>query len=116
MFTSALEVAKFEHAKLKTVSGIRGSIKRALKEGSQPGSFRATFEDKILMSDIVICRLWVPVPPQKFYNPVLSLLAPATEAKKVRGEEQREEGSEEKEGLDDIQGGDSLLSSHIRPS
>lgn len=73
MFNSALEVAKFEGAKIKTVSGIRGQIKKALKDG-EAGRFRASFEDKILMSDIVICRLWVPVEPKQFYNPVTSLL------------------------------------------
>merc|ERR1712100_348801 len=34
----------------------------------------AKFEDKILMSDIVFLRSWYPVHPQKFYNPVTSLL------------------------------------------
>lgn len=74
MFNSALEVTKFEGAILRTVSGIRGKIKKPTKEPE--GSFRATFEDKILMSDIVFLKAWHPVQPHKYYNPVFSALIP----------------------------------------
>ncbi|MCJ1439260.1 Glycoside hydrolase 2 (Mannanase, beta-galactosidase) [Xylographa pallens] len=72
MFSTALEIAKFEGASIRTVSGIRGQIKRALSKPD--GHFRATFEDKILMSDIVFLRAWYPVKPHRFYNPVTNLL------------------------------------------
>ncbi|KAH8596175.1 hypothetical protein B0O99DRAFT_621199 [Bisporella sp. PMI_857] len=72
MFNSALEVAKFEGASIKTVSGVRGQIKRALSKPD--GHFRATFEDKILMSDIVFLRAWYPIKPHRFYNPVTNMI------------------------------------------
>jgi ribosome biogenesis protein BMS1 len=72
MFGSSLEIAKFEGASIRTVSGIRGQIKRALSKPE--GHFRATFEDKILMSDIVFLRAWYPIKPHRFYNPVTNLL------------------------------------------
>jgi ribosome biogenesis protein BMS1 len=72
MFNTALEIAKFEGASIRTVSGLRGQVKRALSKPD--GHFRATFEDKILMSDIVFLRAWYPIKPHRFYNPVTNLL------------------------------------------
>ncbi|WFD38536.1 Glycoside hydrolase 2 (Mannanase, beta-galactosidase) [Malassezia japonica] len=83
MFTSKLEVAKFEGAQLKTVSGLRGQVKKALSKPE--GQFRAAFEDKILMSDIVFLRAWYNIIPRQLCIPVTSLLMDAAHGRDWQG-------------------------------
>ena len=108
MFNSSLEVAKYIGAEIKTVSGIRGQIKKQENLGSlknkavqnkknmsfkkhddlienpvnnnnnkldenfiddaEGGCFRATFEDRILKSDIIYLRTWHEISLTPYYN------------------------------------------------
>ena len=61
-----------EGVKIKTVSGIRGQIKKALRTPN--GSFRATFEDRILSSDLVFVPVWYRVKVPHYYNQIFSML------------------------------------------
>lgn len=67
MFNSDLEVTKCMGAKIQTVSGIRGQVKKAV---GTSGEFRAAFEDRILLSDLIIMKVWVPVTVSTYFNPL----------------------------------------------
>lgn len=70
MFTSDVEATPFVGALIRTVSGIRGVIKKVEKNGV----VRCTFEDTVKPSDIVFLNTWVKIHPTEFYQPVNSLL------------------------------------------
>ncbi|CBI34234.3 unnamed protein product, partial [Vitis vinifera] len=87
MFTSDLEIARFESAGVQTASGIKGQVKETAKEelGNQPkkkrglpreGIARCTFEDRILVSNLVLLRAWIEVEVPCFFNPLTTALQP----------------------------------------
>jgi ribosome biogenesis protein BMS1 len=71
MFTSDIEATQFVGGLVRTVSGIRGVIKKAEKHGA----VRCTFEDRVKQSDIVFLNTWVKVVPTELFTPVNSLLS-----------------------------------------
>lgn len=72
MFTSQVEAAKFEGAQVRSVSGIRGIIKKSLRKPE--GVVRITFEDRVQYSDIIFCKTWVNLAIPSMYLPVTNLL------------------------------------------
>jgi ribosome biogenesis protein BMS1 len=88
MFNSDVEAAKFVGAKVKAVSGIRGIIKKVLK--GKNGIVRCSFEDKLLVSDIVFLRSWKAVDPPRYCENVLNLLNPAWQGMRPMGQLRRD--------------------------
>ena len=66
-------------------SEVGGIIKKSLSKLEGEGAFRATFEDKILMSDIVFVKTWFNVEVPKFYALVTNLLQPLEDRTSWKG-------------------------------
>jgi ribosome biogenesis protein BMS1 len=71
MFTSSVEATQFVGGLVRTVSGIRGVIKKVERNGV----VRCTFEDSVRTSDIVFLNTWVKVMTVDLFTPVNSLLS-----------------------------------------
>ncbi|KAK9150616.1 hypothetical protein Syun_008925 [Stephania yunnanensis] len=77
MFTSDLEIARFQGAALRTAAKAEVGNNPKLKGGlPKEGIARCTFEDRILMSDIVFLRAWTQVEVPQFFNPLTTALQP----------------------------------------
>ncbi|KAM0841391.1 hypothetical protein ACQ4PT_059022 [Festuca glaucescens] len=79
MFTSDLEIARFEGAAIRTAAKIEPGDVLKRKGESTEGIARCTFEDKVLMSDIVFMRAWVNVEVPTYCNLVTTSLQPRDE-------------------------------------
>mmetsp|Transcript_38973 Transcript_38973/g.79786 ORF Transcript_38973/g.79786 Transcript_38973/m.79786 type:complete len:266 (+) Transcript_38973:1184-1981(+) len=75
MFSSEMEVTRFQGARLEEKNGNRGVIKKPILDGPQ-GSFRAAFEKKVQHRGDVFLRIWVSIKLEKIYHPNEFLLTP----------------------------------------
>lgn len=64
MFSSDVEASEFLGGLVRTVSGIRGEIKHAEKNGV----VRCSFESQLVKSDIVFLNGWIKVKVKEFYS------------------------------------------------
>ncbi|XP_037790016.1 ribosome biogenesis protein BMS1 homolog [Penaeus monodon] len=82
MFHTETEIAKFVGAKVQTQSGIRGILKKA---HGHKGLFRATFEDIIKMSDVIVLKTWVPLVLTQYCSTMRTLLLSPKEKAEWQG-------------------------------